>query len=89
VNLYKRAPSAAAKQPLVGLAMKDTYEALVHELADAPHKVPIPYLIEGTIEGWKYPTFDLDPLVGSADVIGHAASDYKAALTWIVTPRNI
>lgn len=88
-NLYKRAPKLAAAQPLVGLVMKDTYAALVGELAKAPQKVPIPYLIEGTVDGWKYPIFDIEQLDGDADVIVHSAPDYKAGLTWIVTPRNI
>lgn len=87
-NLYKRAPKAAIGQPLVAAVMKDTYAALVRELADAPQKVPIPYLIEGTAAGWKFPIFDTHQFRDNADFIVHDASDYKAGLTWIVTPRN-
>jgi hypothetical protein len=87
-NLYKRAPKAADKQPLVALVMRDTYAVLVRELARSPQKVPIPYLIEGTSAGWKFPIFDTDQCGDSADVIVHDAADYKAGLTWIVTPRN-
>jgi hypothetical protein len=88
-NLYKRAPKAALVQPLVGLVMKDTYAVLLNELADAPHKVPIPYLIEGAVDGWKYPMFDTHQLDGCAEMFVHEAADYTAGLTWIVTPKNI
>jgi hypothetical protein len=87
-KIYRSAPKAAISEPLVGLVMQHTLEVLEGELAGFPHKIPIPYLIEGVSGGWKYPTFDTHQFQDNAEAIVHAADDYKACLTFIVTPIN-
>jgi hypothetical protein len=88
LNIYKRAPKAAITEPLVGLVMKDAFAALLHNLRGGPHKVPIPYLIQGTKSGWKFPVVDRSQFGDNIEIIGSNGPNYSAAFSMIVTPKN-
>jgi hypothetical protein len=88
LNIYKRAPKDALHEPLIGVVMKDAYVALLQNLGDQPNKIPIPYLVQGTKTGWKFPIVDQYQFGDNIEVIGSNGPTYSAAFSMLVVPKN-
>jgi hypothetical protein len=88
-NIYKSARKKAHEEPMIAAVMNDAYRVLSRHLEHAPQKIPIPYLIEGAVDGWKFPTIDPNQFGDDCDVIGSRGPSYEAAFSVIVTPKNI
>jgi hypothetical protein len=88
-NIYKRARKEARTEPMIAAVMNDAYRVLSRHLEHAPQKIPIPYLIEGAADGWKFPTIDPNQFGDDCDAIGSKGPSYGAVFSLIVTPKNI
>jgi hypothetical protein len=88
-KLYKTVRTRSKSDPLTASVMDTTYAQLVRELANHPNKIGIPYLVEGTAHGEKFPIFDLETL-GCTDIapIICVGNGFRACVTVIATLKN-
>jgi hypothetical protein len=88
MNIYKRAPKEARAEPMIAAVMNDAFRVLSRHLKRSPQKIPIPYLIEGKVAGWKFPTIDPNQYGDDCDAIGSRGLTYEAVFSLVVTPKK-
>jgi hypothetical protein len=87
-KIYNTVRKAARKDALTLSVMNSTYAVLASELADHPDKVGIPYLVEGSANGEKFPIVDTLGCINVAPIV-HDGDGFRACLTIIATPNEI